>query len=67
MDELGALPERTLMVGDTSFDLQMAQNASVSSVGVSYGAHPLANLLPHAPLAHFDQFTKLNQWLIEHA
>lgn len=67
MDELSALSERTLMVGDTSFDLQMAQNASVSSVGVSYGAHPLVNLLPHAPLAHFDEFTKLNQWLIKHA
>ena len=67
MDELDVLPERTLMVGDTSFDLQMAQNANVSSVGVSYGAHPLANLLPHAPLAHFDQFTKLSQWLIKHA
>jgi phosphoglycolate phosphatase len=67
MDELGALPERSLMVGDTSFDLQMAQNAGVPSVGVSYGAHPLANLLPYAPLAHFDQFSKLNQWLIKHA
>ena len=67
MDELGALPEHTLMIGDTSFDLQMAQNANVSSVGVSYGAHPLANLLPHVPLEHFDQFTKLNQWLIKYA
>ncbi len=67
MDELGVQPERTLMVGDTSFDLQMAQNADVASVAVSYGAHPLANLLSHAPLAHFDQFTKLCQWLINHA
>ena len=30
-------------------------------------AHPLETLLPHAPLAHFDQFTKLNQWLIMNA
>jgi phosphoglycolate phosphatase len=67
MDELSATPERTLMVGDTSFDLQMAQNASVSRVAVSYGAHPLKNLLPYTPIAHFDQFTKLNQWLIEYA
>ncbi len=67
MEELGTLPERTLMVGDTSFDLQMAQNANVSSVGVSYGAHPLGNLLPHAPLAHFDRFSELNQWLIKYA
>ncbi|MFL9711889.1 HAD family hydrolase [Methylobacillus pratensis] len=63
MDEFGVEPERTLMVGDTSFDLQMAQNAKVSSLGVTYGAHPLERLLPHSPLAHFDDFATLSQWL----
>lgn len=67
MDELGAAPERTLMIGDTSYDLQMARNAGVSSLAVSYGAQPLENLLEHAPLAHFDRFTKLHQWLIINA
>ena len=63
MDELGASPERTLMIGDTSFDLQMAQNANVARLGVTFGAHPLERLLPHAPLAHFDEFNQLKQWL----
>ena len=67
MDELGVEAERTLMVGDTSYDLQMARNAQVASLAVSYGAHALEDRLPHAPLAHFDQFTKLNQWLIMNA
>lgn len=67
MDELGAMPERTLMIGDTSYDLQMASNAGASSLAVSYGAQPLENLLEHAPLAHFDRFTKLHQWLIINA
>ena len=67
MDELGVEAERTLMVGDTSYDLQMACNANVASLGVCYGAHAMEDLLPHAPLAHFDQFTKLNQWLIMNA
>ena len=67
MDELGVEAERTLMVGDTSYDLQMARNAQVASLAVSYGAHALEDLLPHAPLAYFDQFTKLNQWLIMNA
>lgn len=67
MDEMGASPERTLMIGDTSFDLQMAQNAGVASLGVTYGAHPLERLLPHVPLAHFNEFTKLDQWLIMNA
>ena len=67
MEELGTAAERTLMIGDTSHDMQMAQNAHVASLAVSYGAHPLQNLLVHAPLAHFDNFTKLNQWLIMNA
>jgi phosphoglycolate phosphatase len=67
MDELGAIPERTLMIGDTSYDLQMARNAGVSSLAVSYGAQPLESLLEHEPLAHFDRFTQLHQWLIINA
>ena len=63
MDEVAARPERTLMVGDTSFDLQMAKNANVASLGVTYGAHPLERLLPHEPLAHFNQFSELSAWL----
>lgn len=67
MDELGASPACTLMVGDTSHDLQMAQNAGIASLAVSYGAQPLPALLPHAPLAHFDRFTNLHRWLIINA
>ena len=59
MEELDAAPERTLLVGDTSYDLQMAQNAHVASLAVSYGAHSLDHLLPHAPLEHF-MIAKLN-------
>ena len=39
MAEFGVPPERTLMIGDTTHDLQMALNAGCASVGVSYGAH----------------------------
>jgi len=67
MDVLDATPDRTLMIGDTSFDLQMAENAGVSSLGVTYGAHSLNSLLPFKPLAHFDEFSKVNQWLTAHA
>ena len=39
MREFGVEPERTLMIGDTTHDLQMAVNAGCASIGVSYGAH----------------------------
>ncbi len=67
MDELGTVPQRTVMIGDTVFDLQMAQNAGTASLGVTYGAQPRENLLPHAPLATFDSFAKLHAWLSENA
>lgn len=51
MDELGVSAQATLMIGDTDFDLQMAQNAGVRAVAVSYGTQPLERLLPHAPVA----------------
>lgn len=67
MEEVGATPERTLMIGDTSFDLQMAQNARVHRLGVTFGAHPLERLLPHEPITYFHAFSELHQWLTTNA
>ena len=39
MAEFAVAPERVVMIGDTTHDLQMAVNAGCASVGVSYGAH----------------------------
>ncbi|WP_148716616.1 HAD-IA family hydrolase [Chitinolyticbacter meiyuanensis] len=55
----------TLMIGDTTHDLQMAINAGTHSAAMSYGAHPLDDLLPLSPLAHFDHFGLLARWLLE--
>ncbi|WP_101759415.1 HAD-IA family hydrolase [Oceanicoccus sp. KOV_DT_Chl] len=48
-----------VMVGDTAFDLEMAANAGVASVGVSYGAHPVDRLLLHKPRRIIDRFEQL--------
>lgn len=39
MDEMGVLPEHTVMIGDTEFDMAMARAAGVRSIGVSWGYH----------------------------
>lgn len=67
MDELGAEPGRTLMIGDTTHDLQMARNAGTGGVGVSYGAHALEDLLALDPLACVHSVEALQQWLQENA
>lgn len=63
MEVLGARPERTLMIGDTTHDLQMAANARVASIAVTYGAHDCAVLESHNPLACVGSFGELLAWL----
>jgi phosphoglycolate phosphatase len=67
MDELAAAPGRTLMIGDTTHDLQMAVNAGVASLAVAYGAHPRPDLEALAPVATVDSFAELRRWLEIHA
>lgn len=64
MEELDVTPERTLMVGDTTHDLQLAQNAGCASVGVSYGAHEPASFDVHAPLFVAHTVGELREWLL---
>ena len=67
MREFGAEPERTLMIGDTTHDLQMARNAGVASVGVSYGAHEPHDFGALGPRYIAHSVAGLNRWLAEHA
>lgn len=67
MEYLVVLPERTLMIGDTSYDLHMAKNAGVSSIGVTYGAQPAEQWQHLNPIQQFNDFSSLGQWLLEHA
>ena len=63
MSMLGTTPGRTLMIGDTTHDLQMAANAKVGAIAVSYGAHEIADLERLQPLACVGSFRELMQWL----
>lgn len=67
IDELGADPARTLVIGDTSHDLLMAANAGVASLGVTYGAHDAGDLHPHAPVALMESFLEVRAWLAANA
>jgi phosphoglycolate phosphatase len=67
MDELGTAAGRTLMVGDTTHDLEMARNARVAPVAVTYGAHPRESLSACAPLACLDTVSALRAWFAANA
>lgn len=67
MDVTVITPERTLMIGDSTYDLQMAQNAGVQYLAVTYGAHTSEQLLQHHPKGIFKQFGALSEWLLSNA
>lgn len=67
MEELGIASERTLMIGDTTHDMEMAFAAGVSRLGAAYGAHAKDRLLGYAPLACVENFDGLRRWLAQNA
>jgi phosphoglycolate phosphatase len=67
MAEFGADPARTLMIGDTTHDLQMAANAGCSSVAVSYGAHDPEAFDALRPLFIAHSVPQLHGWLRDNA
>jgi phosphoglycolate phosphatase len=67
MGELSVPRERTLMIGDTSHDLEMARAAGVSALAVTYGAHPEEGLRACMPLHCVSSVPELKAWLSRNA
>ena len=67
MQELLIEAQATLMIGDTAHDLQMAVNAGVPALAVSYGAHPRDSLTALNPLGCVDTPQELLPWLTKNA
>lgn len=67
MAEFGVDPERTLMIGDTTHDLQMALNAGCASLGVSYGAHEPDAFHALQPRFVAHSVRELHDWLLLNA
>ena len=51
--------QQALMIGDTEYDMEMAQNANMHSLAVSYGVHAIDRLLKHKPVDCLDDITDL--------
>ncbi|MEN3930998.1 HAD-IA family hydrolase [Microvirga sp. W0021] len=45
MQETGASPSDVVMIGDTTYDIEMGCNAGVNTIGVSWGYHPTSELI----------------------
>lgn len=67
MERCGTEPAETLMIGDTTHDLELARNAGASAVAVTYGAHPAEGLAGLSPLATLSSMAELRAWLAANA
>jgi len=59
----GVEARNAVMVGDTTHDLDLAANAGVDGVAVSYGAHAEALLATRPAKARFSRVADLHRWL----
>ena len=63
MEALEVLPEETIMVGDTEYDMEMATNAGVAKIAVRSGVHSGVRLNRHAPLVCLDRVADMPDWM----
>jgi phosphoglycolate phosphatase len=67
MERLRVEPMQTLMIGDTSHDLELARNAGASGLAVAYGAHSPDALARFSPVATVHSVSELRSWLSANA
>ena len=48
-----------MLIGDSIHDMQMANNAGVKAVGVSFGTHPRERLIEHGAVTVIDELMGL--------
>jgi phosphoglycolate phosphatase len=58
-------PDKAIMVGDTTFDLDMAANARMAGLGAGYGVHSEQALLDSKALAVLQNFNEIIAWLLD--
>lgn len=63
IEHLNVRASDTLMIGDTEYDMQMANNAGTAALAVSHGVHPRERLLQCKPLGCLDDIVDLPVWL----
>lgn len=62
--ELEIKAHEAVMIGDTSYDMEMAQRAGVDRIGVTFGVHDVHTLSRHQPRAIVDSLVELQQLLV---
>ena len=67
LEPLNIAPHEAVMIGDTSHDLKMAQNAGDDSIGVTFSVHDREVLSRYKPKAIVDSLAELKPYLLVQA
>lgn len=65
MDEAGARPQETILVGDTTFDMEMSRTAGTAAIGVAWGYHETDELMAAGADIVIDRFDELDAAIAE--
>lgn len=66
LDVTGLKPSQAVMIGDTTYDMQMAASLGMDRIAVNYGVHQEADLRQHQPIFVADSISHLHQFLLPH-
>ncbi|NPA71787.1 MAG: HAD-IA family hydrolase [Gammaproteobacteria bacterium] len=58
--------DEAVMIGDTTFDMEMAQNIGMDRVALSHGVHQMEVLSEYQPVAELDNLQEMHSWLTKH-
>lgn len=64
LDRFDLEPSQAVMIGDTEFDMLMAQNIGMDRVALSHGVHELERLQKFSPIGCFDDLRSMTAWLL---
>lgn len=62
LEEFSVSADEAVMIGDTEYDMDMAQQINMPRIAVSYGAHHIDRLLPFEPVMCLDEIHELLDW-----
>ncbi|VAW55468.1 Similar to phosphoglycolate phosphatase, clustered with ribosomal large subunit pseudouridine synthase C, partial [hydrothermal vent metagenome] len=63
LNEASLKATNALMIGDTVYDMEMAKNANMDRLGVSYGVHSKSRLMKYDPIGCINDIKQLNHFL----
>lgn len=63
IEELDVSADQALMIGDTTYDIEMANNAGIDAISLGSGVHSQERLKAYSPRSHLTDVTELAKWL----